>query len=809
MKPVLRALAREKVFAAFAVLTLALGIGAVTTVFSVVDGVLLKPLAYKEPGQLYAAAESAPQLASAYPRLPVNAAHFREWQEQCRSCEAGALVNPASFNLTGDGDPERIEGATCTWRLFQVLGVEPQLGRTFVESDDQPGADKFVVVGDSLWRRRLGADPGVIGKPIRIDGEPHIVVGILRPDFRFPSGEGAGPLNRFPKHAEIFKPMGLNWAKQGRLGQFNFASVIRLQKAAYPARAEAEMTAAIADAGREMKIDLKAHLTPLQEQVAGGSRDALTLLLMAVGTVLLIVCVNLGNLMLVRANERARDAAIRRALGAGAGQLFRPILAESLLIAFAGGSLGVLLAYTGVTVLVNTAPVDIPRLDEVHVSLTSLLFAFCVSAGCGILCGVWPAIRAARVLPGDALRSASRSSTAGGARVRSREWLVGLEVALSTALLVVAALLGLSFFRVTNVERGYRVDRILTAELTLPGSRYQTNEQRALFHQLALERLSVLPGVQSAGLVSSLPLKAQVWGDSINKEGDTRPRAERPLAHYRFVSERYLETMGVALRRGRFPTEDDRSRKVALVSESAARKVWPGENAVGKRIQNDPRPEWVEVIGVVADIRTESLEKQPPMMVYVPYWDGAYWQGSVWGNATYVMKTSQDPSTMANALRSAMRGLDPGLPLANVLTMREILSESVGNRKFQTLLAAIFAAAALLLACLGIYGVISFSVARRTNEMGIRIALGAQSSQISMLVLRQGLRPVFGGLIVGVAAALAAGQLIRSFLFGTEARDPAAISAVVVILLLVAAVACWAPARRASQIDPMAALRDE
>jgi putative ABC transport system permease protein len=374
---------------------------------------------------------------------------------------------------------------------------------------------------------------------------------------------------------------------------------------------------------------------------------------------------------------------------------------------------------------------------------------------------------------------------------------------------VVAALLGLSFFRVTNVERGYRVDHILTAELTLPGSRYQTNEQRALFHQRALQRLSVLPGVQSAGLVSSLPLKAQVWGDSINKEGDTRPRAERPLAHYRFVSERYLETMGVALRRGRFPTEDDRSRKVALVSESAARKVWPGENAVGKRIQNDPRPEWVEVIGVVADIRTESLEKQPPMMVYVPYWDGAYWQGSVWGNATYVMKTSQDPSTMANALRSAMRGLDPGLPLANVLTMREILSESVGNRKFQTLLAAIFAAAALLLACLGIYGVISFSVARRTNEMGIRIALGAQSSQISMLVLRQGLRPVFGGLIGGVAAALAAGQLIRSFLFGTEARDPAAISAVVVILLLVAAVACWAPARRASQIDPMAALRDE
>jgi predicted permease len=550
-------------------------------------------------------------------------------------------------------------------------------------------------------------------------------------------------------------------------------------------------------------------LVPLQEQVTGGSRAALTLLLAAVGVVLLIVCVNLGNLMLVRANERARDAAIRRALGAGAGHLFRPVLAESLLIALSGGALGVLLAYAGVRILVNTAPVDIPRLDEVHVSFVTLLFAFCVSAGCGILCGLWPAIRATGVEPADALRSSSRSSTEGRARLRSREWLVGLEVALSTVLLVVAALLGVSFFRVANVERGYSVDRILTADLSLPHSRYQTDDQRALFHQRALEKLQTLPGVRSAGLISSLPLKAQVWGDTISKEGDTRPRAERPPAHYRFVSERYFETMGVALRQGRFLTSRDRSHKVVLVSESAARKVWPGENPLGKLLRNDPRPEWVEVIGVVADVRTESLEKQPPMMVYVPYWDGAYWQGGVWGDATYVMRTSQDPSAMANTLRSAMHELDAELPLANVLTMREILSESISSRRFQTLLAGIFAGAALLLACLGIYGVISYSVARRTSEIGIRIALGAQASQVSILVLRQGIQPVLGGLVVGVAAALAAGQLISGFLFGTEPRDPAAISAVVVILLVVAAGACWAPARRASRIDPMAALHVE
>jgi predicted permease len=482
---------------------------------------------------------------------------------------------------------------------------------------------------------------------------------------------------------------------------------------------------------------------------------------------------------------------------------------ESLLLAFAGGALGVLLAYAGVRLLVATAPIDIPRLDEVHLSVAALLFAFGVSAVCGILCGLWPAIRATSAQPADALRSGSRSATEGRARRTAREWLVGLEVALSTVLLVSAALLGVSFFRVTNVERGYRVDHILTADLALPGARYKTDAQRALFHQRALEKLEEIPGVRSAGLVSSLPLKAQAWGDSISREGDTRPRAQRPIAHFRFVSEHYFETMGIALRSGRFPAAGDRSHKVALVSESAARNVWPGETAIGKRIRNDSTQPWVEVIGVVADVRTESLEKQPPMMVYVPYWDGIYWQGNVWGNATYVMRTRQDPSKLANALRAAIRELDPELPLANVLTMRDVFSESVNSRRFQTLLAGVFAGAALLLACLGIYGVTSYSVARRTSEMGIRIALGAQASQVSGLVLRQGIRPVLAGLAAGVAGALASEQLMKAFLFGTTASNPAAISAVAVTLLLVAGAACWAPAHRASRIDPMTALRDE
>src|SRR5882724_5428235 len=454
MKYALRVLAREKAFTTFAILTLALGLGAVTAIFSIVDTVLLKPLAYKDPGRLYVASESAVKLAAVYPRIPVNASHFRSWQEQCRPCESSALLNPASFNLTGKGDPEVVDGATCTWPLFHVLGVQPQLGRTFEESDDQPGANNFVVISDSLWQRRLGADPYIVGKPIQIDGEPNIVVGVLRADFRFPSGDKLGPLNEFPKHAEIFKPMGFDWAKLGRLGQFNFAALIRLRPDANPARAEAEMTAALADVGREMKTPVSAHLIPLQQQVTGGSRRSLFLLFAAVGTLLLIVCVNLGNLMLVRANERARDAAIRRALGAGAGRLFGPALMESLLISLAGGALGVLVAYGGLGILVKTSSIDIPRLDEVHLNLAALLFAFCVAAACGVVCGLWPAIRATRAQLADALRSGARSATQGHPGVRSREWLVGVEVALCTVLLIVATLLGLSFFRVTHVERG-------------------------------------------------------------------------------------------------------------------------------------------------------------------------------------------------------------------------------------------------------------------------------------------------------------------------------------------------------------------
>ncbi|MEJ2083149.1 MAG: ABC transporter permease, partial [Acidobacteriota bacterium] len=758
MRYTLRILGREKGFSAFVVLSLALGIAAVTTIFSVVDSVLLKALPYAEPQRLFTVSESLPRITQIPPRIPVNGAHFHTWRTQDRLCSELALLDPRSFNLTEGGEPERIGGVATTWELFRLLGVQAQLGRTFTADDETRDGGRVVVLADSLWRRRFDARSDVIGRSIRLDDELYTVIGVL------PAEE-----------------------------------------------AESEMALLLSDVAAKMHTDLEVRLTPLADEINGRSASALWFVMAAVGTVLLILCVNLGNLMWVRAGSRLQDAAIRRALGATRMQLLRPILAQSLLLSLAGCVGGVLLAYVGIDLVVRTAPVDIPRIGEIGFEPAAWFFALLVSVGCGVFCGLWPVWRSARAQPLDALRGSTLRTTEGGARLRARAWLVGLQVALSTTLLVTASLLGISFLRLIHVDRGYSGDRVLSTRLNLPRNRYPNDESRLLFDQRLLERLQTLPGVRSAALVSALPLTGEHWGDLINEDGDTRPPIERPSANFRFVSPRYFDAMGIRLVAGRGPSEADQSHRVAVVSENVARQVWPGEEPLGKRIKrtDDAEAAACEVIGVVEDVRAVRLDQQPPLMVYVPYWDGPYWQGGIQRGATYLMHTTGDPRSMVPAFRDAVRQIDPELPLGEVRTMQQVLDDSVGQRRFQMMLVWVFAASALLLACLGIYGVVSYTVSRRAREMGIRMALGAQSAGLSLLVVRQEMRPVVVGLAAGVLGALGVGRLIESLLFGVGAHDPVTVTAAVLFLAAVALVACWLPARRASRVDPAAARQQE
>jgi predicted permease len=812
MAPALRLLSREKRFAGFAIVTLAIGIGALTTAFAIVYGVLLTPLRYAEPGRLYAIAEFASQFAKAYPSLPVNAAHFNRWQQQCASCESGALILSTSFDLTGDGEPERLEGVETTWQLFQLLGVRPQLGRTFVEDDDVPGSPAHVVMTDALWRRRFAADPSIVGRTIQLNDQAHVVVGVLAPDFRFPVGGQLHSVMALPDRTEVFRPLRLRWANLSDVGGFNFAGVMRLRPGATPERAQAEMTAAVADAGVKMKTELRALLSPLHERMTGASRDALWLLFGGVGALLLIVCANLGHMMVIRASRRTRDAVIRRALGARRLSLFVETMSISGAVAAIGGISGAALAFVGVRLFVNMAPPDVPRLDEIAVNAPALMFAAGISLACGVICGLWPAIRLSRTTSIEGLRDVSQRTTETRGARRMREGLVAAEVTLSTVLVIVAALLGMSFLGVMNVDRGFDVNQVLTAEITLPAARYPGSDDRERFHHRMLDALNTLPGVTSAGLVSSLPLKVQSWRTVIRKEGDARPLLEHPLAHFRFVSPRYFETMGIGVREGRVMSDDDRGRPVAVVSASAAARAWPGESPVGKRLcadsGNGADPRWVDVVGVVADVRTVGLEEAPPLMVYVPYWDGVLHQGNVWGKATYVLRTPHDPAALAGSLRRAVRELDAALPL-DVRTMEDVARASVATRQFNTRLAGIFAAATLVLACLGVYGAIEYSVACRTREIGLRMALGAQQSTILRQVLLQGMSPVIGGLVLGVFAALWVGRIIGSMFFGVAAHDPVTMAVVASILTIVGAAACWLPARRAAAIDPAHTLRQD
>jgi putative ABC transport system permease protein len=792
----MRGIRRNRGFAVVAVLSLAIGIGANTAIFSLVNSVLLRPLAYQEPERLFAAGELLPHLFGQNP-VGVNPVHAREWAKQCPSVEQVAVMRSNRADLASGGVPASIPAVDIPHNLFTLLGVEPILGRAFFPEEQQEGRHRVVILSESLWRVRFRADPTLVGKPILIDRQPYQVVGIVPAWFRAPYGVSTAANVRF----EIFRPLVLARDEIDRLtGNYNYAALLRLKRGTTAGQALAEINVVQARFPRPGSVqrELKARLIPVHEFVTGRAQLGLWMLAGAVGSVLLIVCINLANLLLSRMASRSRESAIRTALGASRGRQFRMVLTESLVLAVFGGALGTLFAIWSVQLLRAASTLDIPRLDEVAVDSAVLMFAFCLTLLTGLVFGALPAWRLTRGDPQEALRAGSHTVTEARSGLRVREMLIGLEVGLSTTLLIVAGLLAGSLTRLLQVDKGFDAERVLTVDVGLSGDLYTEPDTRERFFDRLLAKVSAIPGVQSAGVTTQLPTRGQTWNDPIYLVGSDR----RQVVDNRYASPGYFHAMNIRVVHGRVFDERDRGQGVAVLSEKAARLLWPEEtNPVGRRFMGeDDKPK--TLVGITGEVRA-VLHRDPPPTAYYPYWQ------RVPDGVALVVRTTADPRGMANSLRAALRSEDPQLAIQDIRTMEAIIDGSVAQRRFQAMLLMAFAVSALLVASLGIYGVVSYSAARRRNEIGIRMALGAQRSQLLKLVMRQGMAPVVAGLGAGLIAALSLSRAIRGLLFGIHPGDPLTIAGVVAVLLAVGVLACLVPARRAAGTDVVEALRLE
>ena len=800
-----RALRKAPRFTAAALITLTLGLGATTVIFSLVDHIVLRPLPYREVERLVVVRETIAELADAYPSLGANASHFLGWQQQCAACEDIAALRKLPLTLTGDGDPQRLGGARVSANFFPLLGVQAAIGRGFTGDEDTPGSDRVVMLSDAFWRRQFGANRSIVGRTLLLNDAPHAVIGVLPPEFTLPSGDALGPLVGLPRDLDVYKPLALTPRERTTPGEFDYVALARLRPGVEPAAAKSQLDAVVASivARGSSGMTIRTTVTPLQEQVVGGARRPLLMLLAAVGAVLLIVCVNLANLSLARNISRRREAAVRIALGAGRARLARLALAESLVLALAGGALGLLLAYWGLGALVAAAPATLPRIGEVGLDARVVGVGAIVAILVGCIVGVYPALRLAGADPGEALKAGGRTATATRGTTRRRGLFIASQIALSTVLLVGTGLLLRSFTRVLGVDRGFDTQRLLAVDVALPVAKYGLRDVNVQFHDRVLTELAALPGVTSAALTTALPLEGEAQTDMLSLENDSRPVAERPAGGIRMVSPGFFETMGTPVLRGRAFAESDRGRDVVVLSERAAAALFPGEDAIGKRMvpgSNDPV---AEVIGIVADVRTSTLEKQGSIIAYIPYWR----RGTA--AATLLLRTVGDPAASTSAARTVLRRVDPAIPVAKARTMEQVVSAAVAQRRFQVTLLIMFAVMALLTASIGIYGVITQSLVSRMGEIGVRMALGAPPGRVQQLVMGEGMRPVAAGLALGIAASIALGRWIENLLFEVRPADLVTLVGVTVLLGAVALVACAIPAHRATRTDLVAMLRSE
>ena len=795
----LRALRRSLGFTAVAVLTLALGIGANTAMFTVFNSILLRPLAYPNPQRLVAVQEVFPRFARFGPTLPVSAWHFREWRKLNHSFENLALVGGLGFTLTANGEPRRVMAGRVSASLFPLLGIHAALGRIFLEEEDQPGRDRVVVLSDALWTGAFHRDPAIVGRKIVLDGAPYDVVGVLPAGARVVTQANLSAMQFNDAAADLWKPFAIEDSDLAILAEFDYGCLGRLKPGVSIPQAVADLNVIQSHIVGTLseKVDLRTAISGLQDQMTGRSRSSLTLLFAAAGAVLLIVVVNLANLMLARAAGYRRELAIRAAIGASLSRLVRQTLCESLLLGAIGGALGAVLADWALTAVVLHAPLNVPGLQDVRMDLPALAFAAAASIASGVLFGLLPAWRLAYTDPQEALKSGARS-TEGRRAGNTRSLLIAAEVALSAICLVVGGLLLSSFVRLTHVDKGFQADHAIVAGISLPSADYPDSASRIRFVRSLVSRVEAVPGVLAAGVSNRGPLAGEGSNLGIDVEG-APPQSNQPIVDYRCVTPDFFRAIGIPLIGGRLIAESDRNHLVAVVSKIAARRLWPDQDPVGKRFRLGT-DRYIEVVGVVGDVRT-SLQNSPSMTVYLPFWQRDR------GSFALHVRTAMDPMAVANAVRAEIHRLDPGLVVPRFLTLDDIVDLSVAQRRFQLALVMLFAAAALLLAAVGVYGVVSQAVAQRTNEIGIRLALGATRGDVCRLVANHGLIPVAGGLATGLGGAVAASRLLSGLLFGVAAIDPPTFAAVAVVLLAAASAACGIPAIRAVRIDPLVALR--
>lgn len=796
-----RALLKKPGFTLTAVIALALGIGANTAIFSVINGVLLRSLDYADASRTVMVWERFVQQADH--QNVVSPANFLDWQKSSRSFEKIAAVWDARLNFTGSGEPIEVQAQLVSASFFQVLGVQPLVGRWFTKDEDRPGGALVAVLSHKLWQDRFGGNKAVVGQQVTISGRSYTIVGVMPPGFHF-----------IDDQVQVWKPLALDPANDYRKNSGRFLRCVgRLAPGVTMQQAQSELNVI----ARQLEQQYPTYnsgwgvsLVPIREQIVGDVRPILLVLLAAVAFVLLIACANVANLLLARAATRQREFALRAALGASRMRLTRQLLTESVLLALCGGVVGIALAYWGVELLKRFGPDNIPRLRDISIDPRVLLFTFGISLLTGIAFGLVPALQASRADVNDALKEASRGST--GSRGKLRSVFVVAEVSLALVLLIGAGLMIRSFMRLHAVKTGFETDRVLTMRVQLPGAKYKQDQQRLTFFQQAQERIAALPGVKAIGAINFLPLTGMASSTSFNIVG--QPEAapgHAPDTEVRVIAGAYFSAIGVPLIKGRvFEERDGPGSRVLIINETMAKKYFPNEDPIGKRLavewappeEGKPKP-IDEIIGVVGDTRETALERDPNPAIYWPLAREPY------PFMTLIIRSAVDPMPLAVAVQKEIRAIDPEQPVADVRTLDAVVAKSIARPRFNTFLLAIFAAVALVLASVGLYGVMNYSAAQRTHEIGIRMALGASRGDIMRLVLGNGMLLTLTGVAIGLVASIALTRVMQSLLFGVTATDLVTFVGVSLVLAIVALVATFVPAQKATRVDPTVALRYE